>query len=78
MRNTIIADTGYWLALANARDAFHQQALRKSEEFPAPLITTWPVIAETCSLLVRELGNPAQMSFLQNVMEGIDGFSEDT
>lgn len=48
----VIADTGFWLALANRRDAF--QALADLRE---PLISTWPVMTEACHLLADDLGH---------------------
>jgi hypothetical protein len=52
----IIADTGFWLALANAKDRHHTAARKALAELREPLITTWPVLTETCHLLVRRLG----------------------
>ncbi len=66
----IIADTGFWLALADRRDAYHRAAVAALKAFPEPLITTWPVLTETCFLLGRELGSPAQIKFVQDVGRG--------
>ena len=70
VRNTIIADSGYWLALANRRDRFHQLALKKTEENLAKLITTWPVVTETCHLLLRRMGTKAQTLFMAGYAQG--------
>ncbi len=35
----IIADTGFWLALANDRDQYHQQAKQALSRVNEPLIT---------------------------------------
>ena len=44
----IVVDSGFWLALANKRDAFHQQARTRFPEFQQEgFITTWCVITET-------------------------------
>ena len=42
-----IADTGYLVALANARDRHHAWAMRVSEQVTEPLLTCEPVLAET-------------------------------
>ncbi len=52
-RSMVIADTGYWLALANRSDRYHQQAVVALSSVRQPLITTWPVMAETCHLLLN-------------------------
>src|SRR5688500_18635740 len=60
----IIADTGFWLALANARDRHHQRARRALSALNEPLITTWPVLTETCHLLVSKLGAMSSARFV--------------
>ena len=60
----IIADTGFWLALANRRDAYHERAKTKLPQLTEPLITTWPVLTETCHLLLNRLGSHAQNTFM--------------
>jgi predicted nucleic acid-binding protein len=52
----IIADTGFWLALANVRDRHHESAKQAHRDLREPLITTWPVLTETCHLLSARLG----------------------
>lgn len=61
----IIADTGFWLALANQKDQYHQLATNKLNQLKEPLITTHPVITETCYLLLNKLGNYAQCNFME-------------
>jgi len=61
----IIADTGFWLALANHKDKYHQLATNKLNALKEPLITTHPVITETCYLLLNRIGNDAQCNFMQ-------------
>ncbi|MGB8341135.1 MAG: hypothetical protein WCE51_06060 [Chthoniobacterales bacterium] len=41
-----IADTGFLIALANARDLHHSWALRMAEQVTEPLLTCEPVLAE--------------------------------
>ena len=55
----IIADTGFWLALANVRDRHHEAAKQAHRDLREPLITTWPVLTETCHLLSARLGSDA-------------------
>jgi len=66
----IIADTGFWLALANRRDRWHRAArgwLAASDE---GLVTTWPVATETCHLLLARLGGAAQCAFVRSLEQG--------
>jgi hypothetical protein len=66
----IIADTGFFFALASQRDRYHQAALLALEAIDEPLITTYPVITETCYLLLSTGGNFAQCNFLKNLAAG--------
>ena len=66
----VIADTGFWLALANRRDTFHDAARAALAELREPLITTWPVMTETCHLLAARLGVSAQLKFVKSFMDG--------
>lgn len=63
----IIADTSYWLALANSNDQYHSLVLSKTRHLSEPLVTTWPVLTETCHLLLARLGNQAQVTFISQV-----------
>lgn len=51
----IIADTGFWLALANRKDRYHQLATQKLHQLKEPIITTHPVIMGTCYLLLKSI-----------------------
>jgi predicted nucleic acid-binding protein len=66
----IIADTGFWLALANRSDQHHAAALRALEGLHEKLITTWPVMTETCHLLLARLGVRAELTFLRGIRDG--------
>ena len=67
----VIADTGFWLALANRRDAHHESARRALDKLrDERLIVTWPVMAETCYLLLDRLGPSAQSRFLASHAAG--------
>lgn len=66
----IIADTGFWLALANRRDVHHEAARTALARLDRGLITTWPVVTETCHLLLARLGGHAQLAFMDNLASG--------
>ena len=63
----IIVDTGFWLALANRRDSYHHQATQALTQVKEPLVTTWPVITETCHFLLKRLGAGTQEKFILNL-----------
>ena len=60
----VIVDTGFWLALANKKDRYHAVARSTLAELDEPLVTTWPVLTETCHLLLQHLGNPVQQKLI--------------
>lgn len=66
----VIADTGFWLALANRQDRHHALAGARLRELREPLITTWPVMAETCYLLLSRLGATSQRTFVDSFSAG--------
>ncbi len=66
----IIADTGFWLALANKRDRHHGPAVQALGKLAEPLVTTWPVLTETCHLLVTRLDASAAERFVQSGVQG--------
>jgi uncharacterized protein len=63
----IIADTGFFVALGNQADHNHPAALQFLSSSREALITTYPVITETCYLLARDSGVDAQCAFLDNL-----------
>ncbi|MGH6931377.1 MAG: PIN domain-containing protein [Dongiaceae bacterium] len=66
----VIADTGFWLALASRADRHHADAKTALAALRDPLITTWPVMTETCHLMSKHLGNVAQLRFLKSYADG--------
>lgn len=66
----ILVDTGFWLALANRRDRFHRTAKAVLAKASDPLVTTWPVLTETCHLLVSRLGPEAEIRFIRTARAG--------
>lgn len=67
----ILADTGYWLALANARDRWHEAAVSVTRQLDEVLVVTWPVITETCHLLLTRLGVRAELRFVEQVSRNV-------
>ena len=65
----ILTDSGYWLALANKNDRWHLRTLEVTALLEQDLIITWPVITETCHLLLTRLGVSAQTLFLDQVYQ---------
>ncbi len=66
----IIADTGFWLALANRGDKHHALAKHRFSELKEPFVTTWPVLTETWHLLLHRLGSHVQHKFIQSYASG--------
>jgi predicted nucleic acid-binding protein len=66
----ILADTGFWLALANRRDAHHARAKAALARLRGPLVSSWPVVTETCHLLVSRLGIDAELAFVRSASLG--------
>lgn len=67
----IIADTGFWVALIDHKDSYHQKAEQALKTYNDPLITTWPVMTETCYLLLRNKGAHVASIFIQNFGHGL-------
>jgi predicted nucleic acid-binding protein len=66
----ILADTGFFVALANARDGDHRSAQEAARQLKEPLVTTWPVLTETSHLLATRLGHRALMAFIASARTG--------
>ena len=72
MKNIIIVDTGFLLALANKKDEFHQSAKKLFQNLADnnQFITTWCVATETCYLLQERVGVDAPKSFINKIATG--------
>lgn len=58
-RNSLIIDSGYFIAIFNKTDTHHDRALALREQIKdRPWITTWPVLTEVCHLLSSK-SNPS-------------------
>ena len=66
----ILTDTGFWLALANSSDRHHSRAKAVLAKVRGPLITTWPVMTETCHMLATHLGIHAELAFVRSATLG--------
>jgi uncharacterized protein len=66
----IIADTGFWLALADTNDRYHQNAVEALGVLSEGLISTWPVITETCHMLATRLGAVPLHTFIRSARDG--------
>jgi predicted nucleic acid-binding protein len=72
MRNTLIVDTGYWLALANRKDDNHQSATLLFQKLQnAEFITTWCAVTETCYLMQKRIGIDAPKAFIRRITSGM-------
>ena len=69
--NSVIADTGFWVALGNENDEYHTLAVQAIMENNKVLITTGAIITETCYLLRRDAGLDKQQTFLHGLEIGI-------
>jgi predicted nucleic acid-binding protein len=66
----VIADTGFWLALANRRDRHHRAAVDRQRRLGEPLVATWPVVTETSHLLSVRVGQRSQRAFIESYAAG--------
>ena len=61
---SIIVDTGPLVALFHALDEHHEAAKAVLQSNPALLVSTWPVVTETCHFL-GHAGRRALLSFIK-------------
>lgn len=66
----LIADTGFFYALADRRDRHHLRAVELLGTLVEPLVTTWPVLTETTHLLTRRLSPSVAVQFMVNIADG--------
>ena len=69
----IIADTGFWVAFFDRNDQFHRQACNVALNLQEGLVTTLPVVTETCYLLQRQIGQAQAVAFVER--EALGAFS---
>ena len=68
----MLADSGYWLALASPRDYWHGAAVAATQELTGPLVVTWPVLTEASHLLLARGGVNAQTRFLGQISSHVE------
>jgi len=66
----ILVDTGFWFALASSSDRHHQAAKQALAKVAEPLITTWPVMTESCHLLASRVGERSARTFIDSGARG--------
>ncbi len=66
----LIADTGFFYALADRSDRWHACACEALAAIHEPLITTWPVLTETTHLMNARLAPNVATRFLHDVASG--------
>jgi predicted nucleic acid-binding protein len=70
-KNSIIADSGFWIALANRKDRHHEAALEALVQHESLVfVVTWPVITEACHLIHSRVNLKAQLLFIDNLAQG--------
>ena len=70
--NTLIIDSGFFLALANANDDSHEVAVKCFQEFQSrQFITTWSVITETCYLLQKRVSRNSPQTLIRKISAGV-------
>ena len=67
LHNSIITDTGFWVAIGSTKDSFHDLAIKVAGSLQFDPITTWPVITETTYLLQKRQGAQAADAFLLSI-----------
>jgi hypothetical protein len=66
----LIADSGFYYALADRSDRHHGRAVDLLEAINEPLISTWPVLTEVSHLMTRRLSPAVAVQFMRNVADG--------
>ncbi len=65
MTNSVIADTGFWYALMDKKDKYHELATHYLANCQELLATTWPVVTETSYMLLSRNSVEASSEFLE-------------
>ena len=66
----ILVDTGFLVALAARRDKRHAAAMAVLAKLREPMITTWPVLTETCHLVGSRVSVDSSIALHRSVYDG--------
>jgi predicted nucleic acid-binding protein len=66
----IIVDTGFWVALFDHNDHFHQRAVDYMKKAPEPFVSTLPVMTEAAYLLQKSGGAIRSIAFARAHVRG--------
>ena len=66
----IAIDTGFLLALLDARDRNHAAAVKWEPSVEEGWITTWPVVTELCNLVTTKLSVALAVDCMQEMTHG--------
>ena len=64
----VLADAGFFLALADRNDRHHAAAKHALEALQEPLLTTWPAVAEVSHILATRRGPSFQLRFFSGAL----------
>lgn len=64
-QNMLVADSGFWIALADKNDKHHQRADEAVQALDEKLVTSFPAMTEACHILLKRQGVGAQLRFMQ-------------
>jgi uncharacterized protein len=67
----IIADTGIFVALFNRRDQNYDAVQTSLRNLSEPLITTYPVLTETCNFLLKRSSSETAIQFPKQIQRGV-------
>jgi len=67
----ILTDSGFWIALGNRRDRYHDDAREALARWSGEgFVSTWPVMTEVCHLLTHRVGVHQALRFMDAVTQG--------
>lgn len=67
----ILADSGFWIALASRRDRHHAAALSALQRYSGEgFVSTWPVLTEVSHILLARVGMAQALEFMDAIAQG--------
>jgi len=67
----VLTDSGFWIALGNRRDRYHDLARAALKRWAHEgFVTTWPVLTEVTHLLLTRVGAHQALSFMDALAQG--------